>query len=391
MAGVGTRVWVGGSATACALAILVACGSYGEEPSRPEDAATAPTQDGTAEGGGPDGDAADAAAEAGPRGVCPAAKFPGTGAANERPQRVLYVPNPDAGQAYPFAITTDSDFVYWIEQRASVEASNPYDGVGVGRVLRVTRAGSSSHETAFELASNERYATALALDGDYVYWTTAGPNTLRRVRRDCKNAPCSAESVVPLPQRISRLAATRDGRGLLYAQGENSVFRIEVGGNPSIVGVPGTFPAMALTGTHFYWTAGGNPQVGRAETTGLSMVPEFARLGGDAGLSVMATDCTRLWGIHGLTNVLTRIELDGGVSATSFVGSSVFEVIADERYVYVGSADTRDLHAYDKQSGQSAVLASGSFWRLATDDVGTYWGEHTRMGANAGTLVMLVK
>lgn len=391
MPNVRRRVWLGGWLSVGAFGVSVACGVYGEEPATGESEGGTVPPDAPAMVG-PTADAADATVD-GPRGVCPAARYPSAAPALERPQRPLYVPTASAGEVYPFAITTDDDWVYWLEQRASADASNPYDGNGVARVLRVSRTGTAATDAAaFELASSQRYAMGLALDGDFLYWATTTPNMLRRVRRDCKTAPCMVEAVAMLPERIFRLASTREGRGVLFAVGENTAFRIQVGGptGASVValGAPGPFGALTLTSAHVYWTGGTTPAIGRADLGALDVVPEFLRLDGDGGLGVLTTDCTRLWGIRATD--LVRVELDGAAAAATSV-LSPFDVVTDERYAYVGAANGQGLHVYDKQTGQAALLAAGSTWRLATDDVGTYWGEHSRQSPNAGTLTMLVK
>jgi hypothetical protein len=336
-------------------------------------------------------DASDAAAP----GRCTAHRPPGCDpAACEK--RTLYA---SAG-GYPFSIVSDATNVFWVEQRAP---GDPYNGAGLARILRTTRAGSADDSKAEILAIDQPRATALALAPPYLYWTTyeaadaESYGHIKRVGTSCA-APCVPEDVTggnPLKGNPFRQIVP-DGDALLLVEASGVVFRWVPGLGAAEIGTLGPFGSLVATNDG---TLGAGPQkssVVRIAPGGASLAEAFTIPpldGGAAGLAWLATDCTTLFGVReptatlyrgnlGETVVVPMTPVGSGVAAIAF-----FDLAADAKWVYGAGANAGGLIVLEPASGLGLNVAPGNVFAIAVDDQGVYWGEH----GGAGTLRMMVK
>ena len=124
----------------------------------------------------------------------------------------------DAG--YPFGITTDGRYVYWVEHPRG-DSGDDSDGRLAARVLRAPKAPGGKTEV---LAVGQPWARAIARDGDFVYWDTYDDKTGRidiyRVRADC--APgCVPVSVARASPGYRVGTILRAAPGVLFVQTDN--------------------------------------------------------------------------------------------------------------------------------------------------------------------------
>ncbi len=386
---------------ALAAGAIVACGAF-TSSADPAGADASGDERGDADPldgpGTPDSASLDASTGDGPsvEPACPPSPAPGC-ALGTCVQRTLYVP--DAPPAFPFAIATDSAYVYWLEQRDPV-VSLAYNGNGTARVLRADRTGASDATKVSVLAVGQPSAVALALAPPYLYWATwdGATSTLMRTAAACAPASCSAEVLTTIEPRITKLVGV--GSSALVAMlGDGKIARFPVDatghvGPSSPLATTSTFPGMALTGTHIY--AGGllTSSIARSDIQGLDTVSAWVSLGfdgGDVGLTNLATDCTTLFGTRAPGGTVDRVALsDGAVSPLIVLGRDVFAVAADAKYLYAASLNGGGFVAVDTVSGGLTVIANGASTRsVAVDSKGVYWADHQNSGG--GTLRMLVK
>ena len=318
-------------------------------------------------------------------------------------RRTLYE-RPDAEPVYPFAIATDRDFVYWAEQHAGAVGSgneNAYDGKGLADIVRVSRAGAGVSQPT-RLATAQPKTMAIVRDGTWVYWATEEPDVrrLRRVSATCAAAPCTVEDVGIFTVWVIRLVRVRPG--LLFGLGMNGdVFRIETSGGGVSVTKAGTstsFGGIASTDNAVFFSSSLQTHVQRVAADG-GVNPTFALVDGqDAGdgngVDALSTDCDALWGIKANTHEPYRVPLGGGTMTA--VGPAypfgIFDTAADERYLYLASADGQGFRALQKTALMSLPFTiAGSYWRIAHDEQGIYLGEHSKNLPSAGRITMLVK
>jgi|GEM_PF-3244774 len=381
-----------GSALAAVVA-AVACSSFSGEdaPNGTEADASPPipTSTSTVDGSAPDATAPDGVAPLPGIGAippnCPRPPAPKC-APDECPRRVLYTP-PATPRAYPFAIVTDGNYVYWVEQ------SNR-DGHGPARILRVPKTGGVAPEV---IADNQMETRALVLDGEYIYWSRAqGANSmLVRAPRGCR--PCgSPDERAPLAAvgAFEHLVRLADGELFGLSPGRN-LYRHDVKGStlaPIIVGIAGP-PSIAVTPEVIFAAGLYETRVYRVATGGgLQWTSAPAkRPSGTEGFGVLGSTCAFTVGTRGgADDAFYRINLDGGASELPVVDSAdVYGVAADARYVYVAHANAGGVTFFDPTSGDAPKqIVEGDVWRLAVDGDGVYWGTH---GVNAsGEIMMLV-
>lgn len=392
-------------------ALVFACASFGEDGSPPSDGGTSSSSSTSSSGGDTStSDASDAQQleDAPPEPPAPPCVpyAPTTPAISALEQRVLYQrTTPEA--VYPFAIATDRDFVYWVEQHAGPIGSaneNAYDGKGLASIMRVSRAGAATVQ-ATTLAVNQTKTMALARDGNWVYWATdeADARRLRRVSASCAAGPCTVEDVGTFTVYILRLVRPRPG--LLFGLGINGdVFRIDT--SKPVVSIVNeasstSFPGLAASADGVYLSTKLQANVQRAAVDG-GVNLTFASVDGqdasangpNAGVDALSTDCDSLWGIRAGTNEPYRVPLGGGTMLPAAPSNpfGVFDTAADSRYLYLAAPDGRGFHALEKGALQGIPFSiPGSYWRMAHDEQGIYLGEHSKDGLNAGRITMFVK
>ena len=390
------RRLLAGATVVGAVVTAMACGSFSADtpPNSPEAGSdvTLATDDAAPRDAAP----RDAAESSVPADIaaCPASQGPTCLPSCAR--RTLHTPTVPA--AYPFAITTDAQYVYWVEQTTPPGDGGPslaYNGGADGRVLRVAKAGGATEI----LATDQPRAVAIAVDRGFVYWASHVPNqsTVWRVNVDCAAAGCPppvSVAVGPPGERIDQLV--RAAEGVLFLKGGGgSAFRLPAG--PAQVLAPvgsatGEFAALSVATDAVYETGRTHPfveRIGIDGTSGLGL-PIVPRDGGDPGFINSTSDCTNVWGVWGPGTKLYRFAPDGAVSALGTARNhGAYGMRADATFVYVAAENAGGVFAIDKTTGNETSLYAGNVWSVAVDTDGVYWGEHG--GAQAGALYMLVK
>lgn len=391
---------------AAGLGVASACGSFGAGDPRPSSADPDARADGDAvdDSGGerPPPNDADAGADAdgGLARIPPACPRPAppSCAPAACSKRVLYAP-PGPAKEYPFRLVADDGFVYWVTQVAgATPADNPYDGRGLGRILRVDRRGVAGGAQATVLATEQRYAVALTLAGAYVYWgaeTEAGVRQVRRAPRACAGS-CDVETVVDIPGASVVAMGTVDDATLFVLNAAGQLFRVTVAANGvgaiATTAMTGSLPGFAMTSTDGYVSAATKPEIRRlpADGAGSTLLTTLADAGASAGIAPIATDCATLWGHRGGGSIW-RGPLDGGrfESQVTLSWASVFDLTTDAQYLYVGAANAGGVIAMNKATADATLIAAGNVFALTTDDQGVYWGEHGPTGT--GVIHMMAK
>lgn len=309
-------------------------------------------------------------------------------------RRVLYAP-PSAGVEFPFDVATDSSFVYWTSLSAESAEDVPYDGRGTARIRRVARAPGSK---ASSIAEGQRDATAIAMAGDWLYWTAANGALweLRRVRRDCPES-CVVEPIAQLgPGRFVALAEI-DDETLLASRFNGTTLAIVIPktGNVSVAtaGTSADIPGLTTTSTDGFLSAVVTSEIVRVPAATRSSVP-FATLpdasAGQSGLSPITTDCTTLFGWRGAQQ-LWKVPIEGGILSefTTAPISLVFGLASDREFIYAAAPNLEGVVAIGIDSGIAQTIRPGNAFRIAVDEAGVYWGDHDKNAG--GALWMMVK
>jgi hypothetical protein len=365
---------VAGMAWGC----VIACSSFdGEDPApvSTDEASTPP------EGGALDGTTDGTADSSNDAGRC-SSRAPRK-ALLQSGQRTLYIP---PAKEHPFAMTTDATNVYWVAQPVADATGFPYDGQSAGRILRVTKAGTN----ATALVADQKKATAVALDGDYLYWATFDDaafvprGALHRVNRAC-SAPCSPEKIAAFDHRI--LVLERAASQVLFGvDGDGVVLRIDTGSPNKVMTITtvGSFPTLTFDGAHVYAGSAQQAEVRRMDSTG-GLLPQFAQLpaetSADLGLRWLVADCDGLAGVRTRDGGrdLYRIGPDGVVTKGVAIPNpfDVFQMSADAQYTYFAVANAGGVYAIDKKGDGSRIkIYQGNVFGMTVDDDGVYWGEH---------------
>lgn len=343
-------------------------------------------------------DANDASADATVLSVCPRPPGPKSALAACE-QRPLYVPANTAPKEFPFAIATDSAFVYWVAMRAESPGDVPYDGVGTSRVMRVDRRGAAAASVATIVADGQRDATSLVTAGDWIYWgaSNGGAAELRRAPRDCASNCAVTPLATFVGPRIGRLAAI-DAQTLVVQQSDGRTSFVKVVGSSVVANVAATTSdnaGLTTTTTAGFVTGFSSPAITQiSATTGgssqLTSLPE-AGAGQNPGLSTLTTDCSRLYGWRSGERMWT-VAIDGGATTDFAVPGwgAVFDLATDQTWLYAALPNGGGVFAIARNGKTSAILIrAGNVHRLAVDDVGLYWGDHDNSAS--GTLWMMVK
>ncbi len=301
----------------------------------------------------------------------------------------------------PHGIVSDASFVYWLEQPAT---NDGYNGHAPARVLRVDKVGATDESRTTPLASDQMAATAIALDGEWLYWTVYDKGTeriakLRRVRADCGGG-CVPEEVAVLPPGIRIMKLVRGAPGVLFGAGEaGDVFRFTVKGDLAKTTGPlitkKGVGSVVVTDEYVYAAGLQDSTIARMDPEGASVVPAFIKLprvdAGDQGVSHVWTDCREAWATRGPTSVLRLALGDGGAETLrNDIALSVYGLAGDATYLYIAGAN-EGLAAFDLTTNVLTLLHGGKVFNVAADAEGVYWGEHDIDKQAAGTIYMIVK
>lgn len=319
------------------------------------------------------------------RPLCPPPRAPSR-PPPESTTRVLY--EPDTLPRFPFSITSDAKFVYWVEQDTNGDG---YNGQAFARILRIPRAGGD----AVELATHQPGVTALALDGEYVYWATfPGGETpavanILRARRLCASGPCPPESFANLAVgRVTELL--RAEAGVLYARGGSSVVRIDTSGSatPRTAPTEGAASGLALGASNVFVTSTSSANF-TAFAPDLASWSSFSPVSSADPITSLASDCETLWATTKSSLLGVRASSQALTSSAQVVLPDTFDSAVDAQYLYVARANAGGIDSILKATGAQQHLWDGNVFALHVDDEGVYWGDHAPK--SGGRLYMLEK
>lgn len=369
-----------------ALGIVAACSSFEVTPADDRDDAAA-TPPGDSSSPSVDRSAPGSLGCTAPRGLdCDPAK----GCALTS----LFAPTPSE---YAFSIVTDADKVYWITQTNTADSGPAFDGAGVAKIHWISKRQPRERKT---VTGGQLQTTALALDGDSVYWPARAEKdtswALRRAARDCSNADggncgtdffvnLGGDPIVDLRSMVpgQLVAATSKGTVLLIDLARKQVSRLNATGD---------LPTLAATEQSAFAASQYRhdiAEVVRIETAfrGFGSVPDAGK---ESGVQFLATDCTTVFGLRTPEQTGDREVFVLGSAAPPAIGTiprtfSPKAMAADARYLYV--AGSGGFFVRDTAAGTPFALRPGpDTWRLAVDDDGLYYANHT-----TGELYMLAR
>lgn len=358
------------------LQVGSACSTFGEDDPTGTPPDASPSSDDVVSP--PATEAGADAAEAGPeelpaiRAFCPPPRAPSR-ALSESTTRILY--EPDTLPRFPFAITTDAKFVYWVEQDTSGDG---YNGHSNARILRIPRAGGD----AVEIATNQPGVTALALDGEYVYWaTTSGGETrdvadISRAHRVCASGACAPEPVLHLERgRVTELFRTEPG--VIYALTTSALVRFSTSGSPPAREAPlGAAPSgFAFAASTPFVSSSTGPSI-TAFAADLATWTSFSPASTTDPITSLTTDCTNLWATTNSAMLGVQASTRSLTASPQAALADTFDSATDEQYVYVARANAGGVDAFSKKAGTVQNVWSGNAFAVHVDDDGVYWGDH---------------
>lgn len=298
---------------------------------------------------------------------------------------------------FAFSIVTDADKVYWVTQTNAAGSGPAFDGAGVAKIHWISKRSPRERKT---VTGGQQRTTSLALDGDSVYWPARAETdtnwVLRRADRDCSNldgGSCGTGFFVNLGgDPIVDLRSMVPGQ-LVAATSKGTVLLIELAGKQVLrFDATGDLPALAATERSAFVASQYRlavTEVLRAETTarGFGTVPDG---GLESGIQLLATDCTTVFGLRTPEQTGERQVFVLGSAAPPAIDAiprtfAPKAMAADARHLFV--AGSGGLYVRDTSVGTPFALRAGpDIWRVAVDDDGLYYANHT-----TGELYMLAR
>lgn len=298
---------------------------------------------------------------------------------------------------WPFGIVTDAEKVYWVTQTNTQTDSPAYDGAGAAKIHWISKRGTRERKT---MTGGQVRTTAAALDGDSVYWPARAENgtswVLRRGERNCANESkdnCGTSFFVALGEEpVVDLRSTVPGH-MVAATSKGTVILIDLASKQALrFPVTGDLPTLATTELSAFAASGYVHGVAEVVYAQMSSRPYDAvpDAGKQSGIGLLATDCTTLFGLRTPESTGDRDVFALGGASPRAVGtiSRGFDpktIAADARHLYVGGS--AGLYVKDIAAGTPFAHRDGpEIWRIAVDDDGVYYANHT-----TGELYMLAR
>lgn len=385
-----------------ACAVVWACSSFDDAEEKTPDADSgiandgvapdvANASDGSANDGGASNDGGDASIDGATTTgtvfpACPRPPAPKCLLAN-CPRRKLYSPT-TTGTEWPFAIATDTSYVYWTTLSAGDAGDAPYDGRGNAKIMRIGRSGN---DVATVLAQNQRNTIGLAAVGDFLYWgamNAANTAELRRVRRDCTSS-CNVETVATLGGAlISHLFGAN--ATTIATLGDDGIARVVDVGSGVVTNsfAIGGYPAGTQSQADVIFGAGLASTIYAVSTGAITALASYPDAGADSGLLVgaapIATDCANVYAHRG-NGKIWNVPVAGGTAApfTSVTPTGIFDFATDSSWLYAAAPDGPGLYAIALDGGGAMQLAGGNVHRVTVDALGIYWGDHDKTTGGA--------
>lgn len=296
---------------------------------------------------------------------------------------------PPVGEVeFPFQLASDTKFLFWTAQYLPAgqdDAGTAYNGMGPARIYRIAKSTPPGKPDL--LADNQSSVTAVAVDGDSLYWVTWDGNTnaLQSVPRDC-TAPCTITPVHSgdvAGSPVVRLLVPEPGV-LVYITKNLDFFRLRLDGTipVSLLGPLNGAGFAAASDTLF--VAPAQTDAGIQVFTNLPTATPASQRTTLAGINkqsvqFLATDCTSLYA-YGSDKTIYEVDASASVKSQSPWNdgglNDVFGMAADQVNIYFAMANVGGIVAFNRKTRMPAPLYNGNVWNLAIDNEGVYWGEH---------------
>ncbi len=200
----------------------------------------------------------------------------------------------------PTAVAVDGQHVYWTNPLGGTIGRANLDGAGASEFF-ITGAGEP---------------LGLAVDGQHVYWTSNAGNTIGRANLDGSSPD---NNFITTPGSNPNSVAV-DGQHVYWTT-SGSIGRANLNGSSpdqTYIDLSGAAPnGVAVDGRHIYWTS--YPGViGRANLDGSDVEPSFI-LAGDVNPFGVAVDGQYIYWANEALGTIGRANLDGSASDPGFI------------------------------------------------------------------------
>jgi virginiamycin B lyase len=213
----------------------------------------------------------------------------------------------------PFGIAADSTHVFWSDE-------------GTNELGRATLAGAEV-DPSF-VAEGGSVPEGMVVDANYLYWANLAENAIGRVKLDGSEPD---RHFIQLAASSFPEAVAIEGTHLYWTASGNggSIGRSNLAGGEVepefITAMTGAVFAIAVNAGHIYWTE--STAIGRAAIDGSS--PELGWISGLSNASGLALDNEHLFWTSFTGNSIARANLDGtGVEPNFITGASFPDMIA---------------------------------------------------------------
>ena len=282
-----------------------------------------------------------------------------------------------SGQAEPFGIALDSNFVYW---------TNYYDGT----VMKVPVGGGTP--TAVE--TGQGHPEGLAVDATNVYWTSA-TNVL--------GAPLGGGTVTTLASaQDGPWAVTSNGASLFWANegtyaggfkdGTLASLVLGSGGSPTTLTSAQYAPAaVAVDQNNVYWVDAGSGAILRLPLAGSAAGPTTLASGALVGTPrAIAVDGTNVyWTNYKSAGAVSKVPIGGGAVTTIAANQSYpYGIATDGANVFWTNSGNGTVMAAPIGGGLARILASGQATpeAIAVDGESVYWVTHGSSTSNGAVV-----
>jgi sugar lactone lactonase YvrE len=282
-----------------------------------------------------------------------------------------------SGQAEPFAIALDANYVYW---------TNNYNGT----VMRVPVGGG----TPAAVATGQGHPEGIAVDGANVYWTSA---------TSLLDAPLTGGAPTTLAaSQNGPWAVASNGASLFWANegtyagsfkdGAIAALSLGAAGSVTMLASAQYAPAaIALDQNNVYWVDAGSGAIMQIAIGGSTSGPTMLASGAAVGTPhAIALDATSVyWTNYKSAGAVLKVPIGGGTVTTIAAGQAYpYGIATDGVSVFWTNSGSGTVMAAPVGGGAVKTLATGQGTPegIVVDGGSVYWVTHGNTTAN-GTVV----
>lgn len=272
-------------------------------------------------------------------------------------------------QAYPKAIAVDTDYVYFTS--AGTEANSPAD-LNDGYIFRVKPGAEPEAMTPADPDP-----TALYVSDSHVYWASGGdddPVIASAIKRVDKGT-LEVETLVEVGYLVSILG---DSSSIYFGDGDgDSIYKMPLdGGQPEVIATEAGFPAhLAQDAQNIYWTGG----------SATNKVYKVAKSGGEVSVIAeneaapagIAVDTGFVYWANTGDGGVYKAPIDGGEKTLIYQGGSMVGLAIRGSTLFSTDVSlNRSVQAHDLTNNTTTVLALDQHyvWRIvAPEGQDVFW------------------